>query len=294
MLIARCLQPYLLSLCSVAVISLTAVSASAQTTPRATTADNERQARVLYAQGQQAFMQEDYGTAAARFEAAYALSPNAVLLLYNLGLTYDRLQMPQQAHDAYEHYLQVAPNAPERAEIEARLRVMRADAEMARERQEAIDSPTRIVSERVVYREVQVPQEPRNWRTASIVFGSLTGVGVAVTVSVSLLAQRYFQMLRQDCGDLGHQTDPSSPWCSRVQVDDIQLRATLTNAIMFTTIGVGIATAVTATIDATRRRPTRTTAVPSGTQAPTPAATAVQVAVVPEINGASFVVGGRF
>lgn len=290
---------------------MSAAPAFAQTGPRQGTAEADRRARALYAEGQQAFQQEDYATAAARFEAAYALSPRAVLLLYNLGITYDRLQMPQQALEAYEHYLQQSPDASERDEVEARLRVLRADAEIARERAEQGDGTPRIVSERVVYREVQVPQEPaRGWRTAGIILGSVTGVGAAATVTVALLANRYFQMLRADCGDTGHMLDPNARWCSQVEINDVQLRATLTNALMFSSIGLGVATIVAFTVDATRQRTMRTVrvrtpastndangaATPSSSPAPTaqPTLSVLHVGVAPEWGGASVVVGGRF
>jgi hypothetical protein len=183
--------------------------------------------------------------------------------------------------------------------------VLRAEADIDRERQEGATNSARIVSERVVYRDAQVVQEPaRGWRTAGIVLGSVAGVGALVTVGVGLFADRHFQMLRRDCGDLRHDVDPDASWCSRVQVDDIQLRGTLFNALLFGTIGVGIATGVAFTIDATRQRSVRTVRVPSGSPGPvvptTPSTngsntvSAIQFGVLPTRDGATLIVGGRF
>jgi tetratricopeptide (TPR) repeat protein len=286
------------AVCALSGWALTPSVALAQTSPPGNTArpgngEADRQALALYEEGSAAFAREDYSTAAARFEAAFALSPRP-RILYNLGVTYDRLGIPQQAVDAYERYLHQLPNAREREEVETRLRVLRADADLAREQSQGSnnsgaepngnEAPRTIVSERVVVRET-APEPAHTARTVGLVLGSLALASTGATVGVYIFASNYYQGLRRDCGDILHMTEPNAPWCSRTLLEDVQLRTTLTNTLLFTSIGLGIASGISFAIDLAQPRPAR----PGARRA-----ARVGAAVIPANDGATVLVGGAF
>ncbi len=266
-------------------------AASAQAQPgsaaRPGSAEADRRALALYEEGSAAFELEDYSTAAARFEAAFNLSPRP-RILYNLGLTYDRLGIPQQAIDAYERFLSQLPNAREREQVEARIRVLRADAEMAQERVQgsgnnAEGGARTIVTERVV---VRPAEPPHTARTVGIVLGALSLASVGASVAVYVYAQNYYVQLLRECGDRRPNID-STPWCPQTAINDLQLRATLTNGLIATSIGLGVAAGVAFGIEIAQSRPahsppsTRRARVRTGT-------------ILPTADGATLIVGGTF
>lgn len=84
----------------------------------------EEQARAHFNTGTVAFGAGRYGDALVEFQKAYALSQRPKLL-YNIGVASDRLRHDGDALAAFEQYLQRVPDAPERAEVEARIAVLR-------------------------------------------------------------------------------------------------------------------------------------------------------------------------
>ncbi len=116
-------------------------------------ADLDQAARIRYQQGTSAFDSGDYDTALERFRQAYELSPRPALL-YNIAATLDRLRRDEEAADALRAYLEAVPDAPDRTEIEARLRVLdaaiaeRHAAEEARAAQAAEEEARRQQEER--------------------------------------------------------------------------------------------------------------------------------------------------
>jgi tetratricopeptide (TPR) repeat protein len=267
-------------------------SAHAQGRPRPGSAEADRRALALYEEGSAAFTREDYSTAAARFEAAFALSPRP-RILYNLGVTYDRLGMPQQALDAFERYLHQLPNAPERAQVEERIRVLRADAEFAREQAQQSNAaasasahsaePRTIVNERVVVRPGNEPSH--TGRTVGFVLGAFALAAGATSGGVAGFSLSFYETLRRTCGDLAHMRDPSLPWCGPELISEVQLRATLVNVLMFSAIGLGIASGISFAVDAAQPRHAR--AAPSS-------AALRSVLLVPSTDGATIALGGRF
>jgi hypothetical protein len=264
--------------------------------PRLSRAEADRRAFALYEEGSAAFAREDYSTAAARFEAAFALSPRP-RILYNLGVTYDRLELPQQAIDAYERYLNQLPNAPEREEVDARLRVLRAEAEIALERSQALNVTAATPSPQSPSARATEPGAPaapspaHTGRTVGIVLGSLAVAGTGATVGVYVFASNYYQGLRRDCGDLRHETDPNAPWCSRTVLDDVQLRTTLTNTLMFGTIGLAIASGISFVVDAAQSRRAATSVTPRSAARAT---RRVGWTLLPSPDGATLWTGGTF
>lgn len=285
-----------LALCGALLASTAPRTSAAQTqqgAPRPSGAEADRQALALYEEGSAAFNAEDYSTAAARFEAAYNLSPRP-RILYNLGLTYDRLGIPQQAIDAYERFLSMQPNAREREQVEERIRVLRAEADMAQERAQQEHSGGQgsnnsggntIVTERVI---VRPPEPPHTARTVGIVLGSLSLASVGASVAVYFYAQNYYNQLRRECGDLRRDVT-NTPWCPQTAINDLQLRATLTNGLIATAIGLGVAAGVAIGIDLAQSRPA--SAPPPRRP---PRARVRGGSVVPTAEGVTLVVGGTF
>jgi len=95
-----------------------AIAAPAEPSP-------EERAQAIYAQGVAAFKASDYQTALDRFEEAHALDPSPVLL-YNMARANEELGRPGASVARYEAYLEASPQAPDRADVERRIRIMRA------------------------------------------------------------------------------------------------------------------------------------------------------------------------
>lgn len=80
-------------------------------------------ARLTFQSAREAFVAGDYETALARFRQAYELSARPGLL-YNIAQTLDRLRRDEETVTALREYLEALPAAPNRAEVEARIRVL--------------------------------------------------------------------------------------------------------------------------------------------------------------------------
>lgn len=231
----------------------------------------DTEARQHFQSGRDAFSRGDFSTAATEFERAYALSRRAQLL-YNIGRAYQEQLRLEDAHRAFQHYLDAVPNAPDRAEVEGRLRII----EVAMSHTAAPPPPppppppTRVV---VVERPVVVqPAESRPWRTVFWVAGAFTLVTGGATVALGLLADSQYQSLLRDC----------APRCPESSVSDMRLRQGLVNAGIVTS-SVLLAGTVTAFIlDRAQRRPAPTGVLPT------------RASVAPIPGGAMMVVGGAF
>lgn len=80
-------------------------------------------ARLTFESAREAFVAGDYENALARFRQAYQLSPRPGLL-YNIAQTLDRLRRDEETLQALRDYLRAAPDAQNRSEVEARIRVL--------------------------------------------------------------------------------------------------------------------------------------------------------------------------
>ncbi len=113
----------------------------------------DQAARLTFQAAREAFGAGDYERALERFEQAYNLSPRPVLL-YNIGVTLDRLRRDEDAVARFTEYLERIPDAPDRVEVEARIRVLqraideRRAAEAAREAEEERRAREREEAER--------------------------------------------------------------------------------------------------------------------------------------------------
>lgn len=191
---------------------------AAQAQPSVNPADQV--AREHFMRGRDAFSLGDFALAAREFDQAYQLSRRPQLL-YNIGTAYERLHNWNEANVAFHRYLDEVPGAPDRPEVEARLRMIEVELQ---HQAEALQTPTqtntRVV---VVERPVVVQAEPsRPWRTAFFISGGLTVLAGGVTLAVGLLADSRYNDLARGCGQ-------TTAGCRADDISDMSLRATLVN-----------------------------------------------------------------
>lgn len=67
----------------------------------------------------------DYEAAADAFDKATQLDPSFAAAHYYAGLNYSRIKRPDRMASHFEAFLKLAPNAPERPEVESIMRTMR-------------------------------------------------------------------------------------------------------------------------------------------------------------------------
>ena len=114
-------------LCSAMMLACSTI-AQAQASPDASNDQFERddqEARDLFKLGKQAFDEGRFERALMYFKDAYVLSHRAALLS-NIGSALDRLRRDDEALEAYKSYLEQVPDAPNRAFVEERVRVIEA------------------------------------------------------------------------------------------------------------------------------------------------------------------------
>lgn len=94
---------------------------------------HDQEARALFEAGRTAFRAGRFDAALKHFEGAYELSERPELL-YNIGSAADRLRMDARALEAFEQYLEAVPDAPNREEVQSRIRVLTRSADGRQER----------------------------------------------------------------------------------------------------------------------------------------------------------------
>lgn len=249
-------------------LALSALLASPAAAAQAPDPARDAEARQHFTTGREAFSRGDFSTAAMEFERAYTLSRRPQLL-YNIGRAYQEQLRLDEAQRAFQHYLDALPNAPDRAEVEGRLRII--DVAMSHATPPPAEPPpTRVV---VVERPVIVrPAEGRPWRVAFWVLGGLSLVGGGATVALGAFADQRYNELLQSC----------APRCREDDVRDMSLRAGLVNAGIATSAVLLAATVTAFVIDRSARRPP-----PTGVLPPT-------ALLMPAPGGAALYVGGSF
>jgi tetratricopeptide (TPR) repeat protein len=106
-----------------------------------------QQARALFEAGRAAFEAAQYEDALQHFRQSYRISGRSALL-YNIGVSADRLGRDAEALEAFEGYLRDAPaDAPQRADAEVRVRVLRRRVEEGGERSATETSETTAARE---------------------------------------------------------------------------------------------------------------------------------------------------
>lgn len=84
----------------------------------------KERAAAAYREGSAAFKAGRFAKALESFEKAYKLDPSPILL-YNLARAYEEMGNAEKAIENFELYLARVPDAPDRAEVETRIRVTR-------------------------------------------------------------------------------------------------------------------------------------------------------------------------
>jgi tetratricopeptide (TPR) repeat protein len=130
--------------------------------PASTEADRAR-ARALHDEGMAFYEAEDWASATERFAAAYALDP-APALLYNLARAAEESGDADAALGHYRTYLDTFAEAPDRGEVERRLRIL--DAVVRNARRGAIALVELPPGARVLINEKPAgePDDAGNWR----------------------------------------------------------------------------------------------------------------------------------
>jgi tetratricopeptide (TPR) repeat protein len=98
--------------------------AAEQTADAAADVSRDAEARSVFEAGSTAFRDARYADALAYFRRAYELSGRAQLL-YNIGVAADRLRRDAEALEAFERFLEEAPEHPRRRDAQARVEVLR-------------------------------------------------------------------------------------------------------------------------------------------------------------------------
>lgn len=129
----------------------------------------EDEAQALFHAGRAAFDAGHFDTALSRFEEAYELS-GRTLLLYNIGVTAERLRRDARALEAFEQYLTEHPNAENASQVRARIEILR---ESLARGETSAESDTPSESE-----DVDAPVAPTDRRTATITGAVLSGAGL--------------------------------------------------------------------------------------------------------------------
>jgi len=107
--------------------------ATAESTGDDELSPQDEEARNLFQAGRVAFNDGRYDDAIRYFRQSHELSGRPVLL-YNIGTAADRLRRNAEALEAFQGYLEAIPDAPNRREVESRIRVLR--EQLAREQEE--------------------------------------------------------------------------------------------------------------------------------------------------------------
>jgi tetratricopeptide (TPR) repeat protein len=138
----------------------------------------DREARAIYEAAVVAFDEGRFEDALRLFRRAYELSERAELL-YNVGTAADRLRRNEEALEAFEAYLAQRPDADNRANVEARVAVLRraiADADAREQRPE----PATVL---VAPPPPEHAPQPRRWWIGVLV-GGIVLAGAAAAVAI--------------------------------------------------------------------------------------------------------------
>lgn len=239
---------------------------------RAQTADPTRdaEARLHFATGRDAFSRGDFSTAVTEFERAYALSRRAQLL-YNIGTTYERLHRWEEARSALQRYLDAVADAPDRAEVEGRIRII--DVEIQHQNYEP-PPPTPVAPQIVMVDRPVVVQSIRPWQVTFWVAGGLTVVSGGLALGIGLLADQRYRSLIDTC------SPPSHNGCNDADISDMRLRQGLVNGSIIAASTFAALTVTAFILDRVVDRPSAAATVARG------------LAVLPTQGGALLGYGG--
>lgn len=231
-------------------------SASAQPAtppPSNEAAADDAAARLLFNTAREAFAAGNYEVALQRFQQAYDLSHRSALL-YNIGTTLDRMRRDREALAAFERFLAEDATSPNRSEVEARVRVLRAAVEeedrqiaerqrQQEEQQRALEEAQRRAqeqSDRATSVEDDGGLPPAIFISAAGVTALTGALGIGFGVRTGNRNDRY-RRLGNSFGDPG-----STTTAEQVEnaYDDAKSSQTITNAMLFTSAAFAVGTVV--------------------------------------------------
>src|SRR5690349_17902755 len=94
--------------------------ARAQPPPEHPTPEQLAEARRWFETGRERYEQGEWRAALEGFRHAYQLTGSPEIL-FNIGQCADRLRLDREALQAFQHYLDAVPGAPDRPNVEARI-----------------------------------------------------------------------------------------------------------------------------------------------------------------------------
>jgi tetratricopeptide (TPR) repeat protein len=178
---------------------------------------SDQEAHNLFEAGLSAYQDGRFEAALGHFQNAYELSDRPALL-FNIGSCLDRLRRDAEAVDYFERFLEAVPDAPNRTEVEGRIRILRrAVADRAEDGSGGETSET----------EEAEGSGGLLWTWVSLAAAAAFG-GVAIGTWVAGNGEE--ESLRQGCG-------AAPPGCTDDEVSTLQTLDTLTNVFLFTAIG---------------------------------------------------------
>ncbi len=161
-----------------AVVLLMAGSASSAQERRDDTA-----AREYFERGRAAFEAADYERALVYFRHAYRLSQRSELQ-YNIGVAADRLQLEDEALEAFEEYLKLTETPKREAEVRERIDALRVSIEEREATERALVDAT--IQTEALAGEAQ-PADGAKLPTSTIAGGSaLAAIGVAGVAAMAV------------------------------------------------------------------------------------------------------------
>lgn len=187
----------------VALVASLPVASSADEPSPFSESERLNRSKTLYEEGRSQFNLGNYAAAISAFERAYVLRPMP-LFLYNLAQLSVLVGDRERAKNLYERFLDEAPAAPERGEVEARIRELKRSLALNPQPRKAIPSavlpppvvetpivppakpspsPGVVVDPVAVNPERPVRRRSRAW-IAGVVVGSAVVVGGAIALGI--------------------------------------------------------------------------------------------------------------
>ena len=172
-----------LAIVAAGAIAAGAHEAHAQDRGGASAADT-REGRTAFEQAFRAFQALDYASALPLFQRAYVLTQNPGIL-FNIGATLEALGRNAEAATAFRHYAGAVPDAPNRADAEARAGRLEAAsaASSGPPRVYSVEQP-RVVVGSPAPLAVAAPARPM-WPFVVLGVGVAAGIAGAVTLALA-------------------------------------------------------------------------------------------------------------
>ncbi|MCB9592336.1 MAG: hypothetical protein H6719_06360 [Sandaracinaceae bacterium] len=195
-------------------------------------------ARLTFESAREAFVAGEYERALGLFRQAYSLS-NRPGLLYNIAQTLDRLRRDAEALQALREYLTAYPEAPNRTEVEARIRVLEQSVQ-ADEQRRVREQREREIAEEQARRDGQPPPPPPDQGIGILHPAIFISVGGVALVGAGLAI---WAGLETGSLNDAYEAD-TNPATVAQSYSDAESMQTLANIFIFTSAGLGVAAVV--------------------------------------------------